>query len=99
MIQEQQIQLLIAMHLFVRSRFKDSVGTVEIETANGIIQSEVYEIESFSSLGINKLKFEIQVYDFIAHGIFSDYNGLLGLDFLEGTNFCIDTIENTISIH
>jgi len=45
------------------------------------------------------LKFEIQVYDFIAHGIFSDYNGLLGLDFLEGTNFCIDTIENTISIH
>jgi len=37
------------MHLFVRSRFKDSVGTVEIETANGIIQSEVYEIESFSS--------------------------------------------------
>lgn len=78
---------------------KDSVGTVEIETANGIIQSEVYEIESFSSLGINKFKFEIQVYDFIAHGIFSDYNGLLGLDFLEGTNFCIDTIENTISIH
>ena len=77
---------------------KDSIGTVEIETANGIIETEVFEIDSFSSLGIEKQKFEIQVYDFIAHGIFSDYNGLLGLDFLEGIKFCIDTNENTISI-
>ncbi|HAT75582.1 MAG TPA: hypothetical protein DCS19_01775 [Flavobacterium sp.] len=77
---------------------KDNIGTVEIETANGIIETEVFEIDSFSSLGIEKEKFEIQVYDFIAHGIFSDYNGLLGLDFLEGTNFCIDTNGNTISV-
>ena len=77
---------------------KDSIGTVEIETANGIIETEVFELNSFSSLGINKEKFQIQVYDFIAHGIFSDYNGLLGLDFLEKTKFCIDTLENTISI-
>jgi predicted aspartyl protease len=77
---------------------KDSIGTVEIETANGIIETEVFEIDSFLSLGIEKKKFEIQVYDFIAHGIFSDYNGLLGLDFLEGTKFCINTNENTISI-
>ena len=77
---------------------KDSIGTVEIETANGIIETEVFEIDSFSSLGIDKVKFEIQVYDFISHGIFSDYNGLLGLDFLEGTKFCIDTNENTISV-
>ena len=77
---------------------KDSIGTVEIETANGVIETEVFELNSFSSLGIFKEKFQIQVYDFIAHGIFSDYNGLLGLDFLEGTKFCIDTLENTISI-
>jgi hypothetical protein len=43
-------------------------------------------------------KFPIQVYDFIAHGIYSDYDGLLGLDFLKGTKFCIDLNENTISI-
>lgn len=77
---------------------KDNIGTVEIETANGIIETEVFELNSFSSLGILKENFQIQVYDFIAHGIFSDYNGLLGLDFLEGTKFCIDTLENTISI-
>jgi hypothetical protein len=56
------------------------------------------EIDSFASLGLKKEKFQIQVFDFLAHGIFSDYNGLLGLDFLEGTKFCIDTIENTITL-
>jgi len=77
---------------------KDNIGTVEIETANGIIETEIFEIDSFASLGLIKEKFQIQVYDFLAHGIFSDYNGLPGLDFLEGTNFCIDTRENTITL-
>lgn len=77
---------------------KDNIGTVEIETANGIIDTEIFELETFSSLGITKGKFQIQVYDFLAHGIFSDYNGLLGLDFLEGTKFCINTNNNTITL-
>src|ERR1700712_3652174 len=77
---------------------KDNIGTVEIETANGIIETEIFEIDSFASLGLVKEKFQIQVYDFLAHGIFSDYNGLLGLDFLEGKKFCIDTNENAITL-
>ena len=77
---------------------KDNIGTVEIETANGIIETEIFEIDTFISLGLKKSKFQIQVYDFIAHGIFSDYNGLLGLDFLEGTKFCIDTNEDIITL-
>lgn len=77
---------------------KDNIGTVEIETANGIIETEVFEVGSFSSIGQIKTKFQIQVYDFLAHGIFSDYNGLLGLDFLEGTKFCIDMNLNTITL-
>ena len=77
---------------------KDNIGSVEIETANGIIETEVFEISSFVSLGTTKHNFQIQVYDFLAHGIFSDYNGLLGLDFLEGTKFCIDTKDNTITL-
>lgn len=71
---------------------------VEIETANGIIETEVFEIGSFNALGLTKDRFQIQVYDFIAHGIFSDYNGLLGLDFLEGTKFCIDLNVNTVTL-
>lgn len=77
---------------------KDSTGTVEIETASGIIETEVFEVELFSSLGLTQSEFQIQVYGFMAHGIFSDYNGLLGLDFLEGTRFCIDTKQNIITI-
>jgi hypothetical protein len=77
---------------------KDNIGIVEIETANGIIETEVFEIGTFSSLGQTKNKFQIQVYDFLAHGIFSDYNGLLGLDFFEGTKFCIDTRLNIITL-
>ncbi len=77
---------------------KDTIGIVEVETANGIIETEVFEVRSFSSLGQTKERFQIQVYDFLAHGIFSDYNGLLGLDFLEGKQFCIDTISNTITL-
>lgn len=78
---------------------KDNIGTVEIETANGIIETEVFEVGSFASLGQTKDNFQIQVYDFLAHGVFSDYNGLLGLDFLEGTKFCIDTKQNTITLN
>lgn len=77
---------------------KDNIGTVEIETANGIIETEVFEVGSFVSLGQSKENFQIQVYDFLAHGILSDYNGLLGLDFFEGKKFCIDTSLNTITI-
>lgn len=78
---------------------KDSIGVVDIETANGIIETELFEVHEFSSLGIYKKAFQIQVYDFFAHGIFSDYNGLLGLDFLEGKKFCIDTKNNSIEIN
>jgi len=77
---------------------KDNIGTVEIETAYGIIETEVFEIGSFSSLGQTKNKFQIQVYDFLAHGIFSDYNGLLGLDFFEGNKLCIDNKLDIITL-
>ena len=77
---------------------KDNIGKVEIETANGIIETEVFEISSFSSLGQTKEKFQVQIYDFLDHGIFSDYNGLLGLDFFEGIKFCIDTKLNVITL-
>ena len=78
---------------------KDSIGLVDIETANGIVETEVFEIKTVYSLGISKQNFQIQVYDFVAHGIFSNYDGLLGLDFLDGKKFCIDTNLNQITIN
>jgi len=72
--------------------------TSAIETANGIIEVEVFEVNSLMALGHSKHRMQVQVYDFLAHGILSDYDGLLGLDFFEGTAFCIDMINNTIEI-
>lgn len=76
----------------------DRIDTAAIETANGIVETDVFRLGVFSSLGIVKEDFEVQVYDFLSHGIFSDYNGLLGLDFLEERKFCIDLIKNEIEI-
>ena len=77
---------------------KDSIGLVEIETANGIIETELFSIDSFASLGIIQQEFSIQVYDFLSHGIFSDYDGLLGLDFFGDCTFCVDLRKQIISI-
>ena len=86
-----------ALHLLGYD-LRDKIGTVQIETANGIVDTEVFEVHSFSSLGIIQQSYQIQVYDFLAHGIFSNYDGLLGLDFWSGKKLCIDTAESTITL-
>jgi len=76
----------------------DALGIVEIETANGVVQTEMYAVREMLALGISRPDFPVQVYDFLAHGVLSNYQGLLGMDFLEGHKFCIDTVHNQISI-
>lgn len=73
-------------------------GKVFIETANGIIESEKFKLQNLEAIGLIKRNFEIQTYDFVAHGIISDYQGLLGLDFLKDNKFCIDLLKNEIEI-
>lgn len=70
----------------------------EIETANGIVEVEVFEIGSIAAFSHIKQNIPIQAYDFLAHGILSDYDGLLGLDFFENTCFSINLKENSIKI-
>ena len=77
---------------------KNSVGEKEIETANGIIVVELYIIEQFESFGIIKEQFEVQVYDFLAHGISSDYDGVIGLNFLKEHKFCVDISNREVSV-
>jgi hypothetical protein len=71
---------------------------VEVETANGIIINEIYVIEKIESLGIIKSNFKVQVYDFIAHGITTEYDGVIGLDFLRESEITIDFKESIIKI-
>ncbi|MDR3328819.1 MAG: retroviral-like aspartic protease family protein [Prevotellaceae bacterium] len=74
------------------------IGDQYIETANGITQVDLYKIGSISFMGQTKQNFPIQVYDFMAHGILSNYEGILGLDFFKGMKFCIDMENNTITM-
>jgi hypothetical protein len=69
-----------------------------LETSNGIIDVNLYEVGSITSLGLTRRHSSVQVYDFLAHGILSKYDGVLGLDFFEGTRFIIDMMENTIVV-
>ncbi len=77
---------------------KNSKGEQEIETSNGIIIVETYDIDHLECLGIIKIDFEVQVYDFLAHGITSDYDGVIGLNFLREHKFCIDIVKGEVSI-
>ncbi len=77
---------------------KNSKGEQEIETSNGIIVVETYDIEHLECLGIIKTDFEVQVYDFLSHGITSDYDGVIGLNFLRKHKFCIDIAKGEVSV-
>jgi predicted aspartyl protease len=72
--------------------------TCTVETANGIIKVNIYEINCLTALGRTVYNMPVQVYDFFAHGILSDYDGLLGLDFFKNTILHIDMKNNTIEV-
>ena len=72
--------------------------TGDVETANGIIEVNMLQVESLTAFGRTVHNMPIHAYDFLTHGIISDYDGLLGLDFFENTVFCIDMKNNTIEV-
>lgn len=77
---------------------KESKGEIEVETSNGIIRVERYSIEKLECIGILKKDFEVQVYDFLAHGILSEYDGVIGLNFLKGHTICLDLLQYQVVI-
>jgi predicted aspartyl protease len=78
-------------------RVGDTKGLVPVETANGIIYANRFNITQIECLGIAKEYFEVTSY------IFDDpennYQGVIGLDFLGKMKFCIDLDTNEISLH
>lgn len=86
-----------ALHLFGFALGK-SKKRVEVETSNGIIITEIYTLTKLEVMGIVETDFDVQIYDFIAHGITSNYDGILGLDFLRKRKFCLDIPNGEITI-
>ena len=77
----------------------DIIETGMVETANGIVGVDIIETEVIYALGHTVRGMTVQVYDFLAHGILSDYDGVLGIDFLEGTEFTINMKNQTIEVN
>lgn len=70
---------------------KDMKNTVPVETASGIMDVPIYEIKDFHVLGITKTNFSVLTYDFLAKGLTSSYDGVLGIDFFRKQ--CVLTID------
>ncbi len=76
----------------------DAIGTEKIETASGIIEAHIFVVRQMECLGITRQNFKLSAYDFFAYHFLADFEGVLGLDFLKGTKFCIDLDDQEITI-
>ena len=54
--------------------------TVPVETASGVMEVPIYEINDFNTLGIQSKNFSVLTY-VLAKGLTSPYDGVLGIDF------------------
>ena len=77
-------------------RMSDSAGLIAVETANGIIMANRFFVKRFEAMGILKTDFEVTSYLFDDPE--STFKGVIGLDFLENHEFCIDLKRNKITI-
>jgi predicted aspartyl protease len=76
---------------------KESIGQVEVETANGRMFADVFQIESIDVFGVKFKNHPIQIIDFIANGIISNYSGVLGMDILIQRKLCFDFEKKVIT--
>ena len=76
----------------------NSIETGQVETANGIVEVDIIKTNVISAFGHTVRDMKVQIYDFLVHGIISDYDGLLGLDFFEDTEFTINMKNQTIEV-
>jgi predicted aspartyl protease len=72
--------------------------TVLLETAKGVIEAKMIKVDECQFCGIKQKNFNILTYDYIANGVLADIDGVLGLDFLQGYKFCVDTLKFELSI-
>ena len=77
-------------------RLNDTKGIIAVETANGIIYANRFDVESIDALGISKENFEVTSYIFDDPE--SNFKGVIGLDFLGNNEICINFKENMLTV-
>ena len=78
---------------------KESIGQVEVETANGRMFADVFQIDSIEVFDVIFRNHPIQIIDFIANGIISNYSGVLGMDILKQKNLCFHFEKNVLTFY
>ena len=76
----------------------DIIETTMVETANGMMEVDIIQTNVISAFGHSVRGMKVQMYDFLKRGVISDYDGVLGLDFFEGTEFTINMKNQTIEV-
>ena len=77
---------------------KDALGTIELETGKGIIEAYIFKVPVLEAIGITRLNVEICSYDFFSNHIFTEFDGVLGIDFLEKNKICIDFPKSLVTV-
>jgi hypothetical protein len=76
---------------------KDGLEKVFLETANGVIEAQIFQIKTLDVLGVSRKNIEVLTYDFLQKGILSPYDGVIGLDFFfNGGQLTIDFTEKLL---
>ncbi|MFM9952158.1 MAG: aspartyl protease family protein [Saprospiraceae bacterium] len=75
-----------------------SIRTVQLETASGVIDAYVFRVKKLSAIGIIRENVEVCAYDFFSFQIITDFDGVLGLDFLDEYKLCIDFKNDLLTI-
>ena len=79
-------------------QIEDAIRIIEIETANGIIEAYVFQVVEIKALGITRRHFEVSSYNVAEGDVFSEIQGILGLDFFKDYKFCIDMVDSEITV-
>ena len=69
-----------------------------VETASGFMQVDIIKTKTISAFGHTVRDVKVQIYDYLVHGIVCEYDGVLGLDFFENTEFTINMKNQTIEV-
>lgn len=78
---------------------QDMDSSVQFETGKGVVDAQTLRVRVLEALGITLENTVISAYDFLANGILSEYDRLLGLDFFMDKKVCIDFREMVITIN
>jgi Aspartyl protease len=75
----------------------DLKNKLPVETASGVIEVPTFTLENFTVFNIPNKDFSVLTYDFLAKGLTSPYDGVLGIDFFRKQwILTIDFIEEKI---